>query len=78
MQQQTGGVEVEPPDRRDERPDVRDQVVDRRPSLRILVRRHIAGRLVEQQIDAFARDERLAVEVHAIAGDVHAAIGIRA
>ena len=57
---------IEPAYRRQERAGIRNQVVDRRPSLRVLVGRQITRRLVKQQVDALASHERLAVEEHAI------------
>ena len=75
QQQQALGVVVEPPHRIDVLADVRQQIEDRRPALRVLPRRDVPARLVEQDIAVMGDDpDPLAIDADVVVPG----IGLRA
>jgi hypothetical protein len=70
-QQQAFRIVVEPAHRVDVLPDAGQQVEDRRPAFRILPGRHVAARLVEQDVAVARRPAHtLAVDADVVAGRV--------
>jgi len=75
QQQQALGVVIEPPDRIDVLTDLRQQIEDRRSTLRVLPRRHIPPRLVEQDVPVMGGDpDPLAIDADVVVPG----IGLRA
>ncbi|HWD97582.1 MAG TPA: hypothetical protein VG345_01035 [Bryobacteraceae bacterium] len=69
--QQAARIQIQSADGRDERIHIGDQVVHGRASLRILEGRNVTGGLIQQNIDAIARVERLAIEQDAIVREIN-------
>ena len=73
QEQQALRVVVEAAHRVDVLPHLREEVEDRRPALRVLPRRHVAARLVEQHVAvAHRRPHTLAVDAYVVARGIGA------
>lgn len=74
--QQSAGIQVQPPYRRDKLPGIAQQVVNGRATLRIVVSGQITLRLVQQQVGSLGGLKRFTVQRNLVPVEVHPMIGI--
>ncbi len=73
--QQTAGVQIQPSHRNHVLRQAADQIVDRRPAFRVLIRRQVAFGLVEQNVFLLGCLDGLAVKRYGIPFEIHPLIG---